>query len=494
MIQNKNKLQEEAKKFLEQKNMSATRILEKWARTDIGRGLKESKKERVDLVDLANKDLNKAKLVASAMNNQEKHLQQLNETTISSDFQTTPENVLKIVKKGVANSCRPEMFTEVSLDTTDDALYFIDMTHSATLTGKEMTAADKIFEKAYQYTAGQVVYKDTVGAGSATFSITLDELPIKPYKVHVLLDERLVAYDDGDGTFTAVTKTGAINVVVASCSISSYTAGTMTIVFDTVIPTTSTVRVVYEFDSEDSDLYAQYPKVTLAISKKRFQATPQPLGYTYSTMTELVLGTTMKEDVEDLLVNAVAAEHSRSRDFKSISLANRVSESNQKYEFNTKFADEGEINYKLHAQRLYNVIDSIGGQIYDSILRGKINTIVAGSNATAYLRNLDTLWKEDTSQPREGVYKAGTLADITVFTCPAATHLVATNEMLLMYKNPLQGLDVSIAFGVLTELTASLAYPQFYIDGNVACVEDSMIITKEFVRKLTLKNLETYTA
>ena len=78
------------------------------------------------------------------------------------------------------------------------------------------------------------------------------------------------------------------------------------------------------------------------------------------------------------------------------------------------------------------------------------------------------------------------LNDLTVFACPAATNIIENNEMLLTYKNQLQGLDVSIAFGVLTELTASLTYPQFYVDGNIAVVEDSMLITREFIRLLTL--------
>ena len=491
MVKGKNQLQEEAKAYAEIQKQKGRKLLEKWARTDIGRGIGEDTKGRVDLVKLANTNLGKAGLIARAMENQERHLKQLNETTISSDFQTTPENVLKIVKKGVANSNRSEMFTEVTLDTTDDALYFIDMTHSATAASKGTTAADKIFEHAYPFSAGQVAYKDTVGAGSASMSITLDKLPIKPNKVHITLDDKLVGYDDGSLTITPQTVNSG--TTLSSGTINSLAAGVLTLVFTAVIPTSSTVRVIYEWDSEDSSMYTSYPKVTLSISKKRFKATPQPLGYTYSTMTELVLGTQMKEDVEDLLVNAVAAEHARARDFKAIDLANRVAKTNQAYEFNTKFADEGEINYKLHAQRLYTVIDSIGGQIYDSILRGKVNTIIAGSNATAYLRNLEG-WKEDLSQPREGVYKAGTLADMTVYTTPAMTHALATNEMLLTFKNPLQGLDVSLAFGVLTELTASLAYPQFYVDGNVATVEDSLVITREFIRKLTLKNLETYTA
>jgi hypothetical protein len=60
---------------------------------------------------------------------------------------------------------------------------------------------------------------------------------------------------------------------------------------------------------------------------------------------------------------------------------------------------------------------------------------------------------------------------------------------LLTYKNPEEGMDVGIAFGVLTELTASLAYPQFYVDGNIASVEDYLPLNTKFVRLLSIENL-----
>ena len=57
-------------------------------------------------------------------------------------------------------------------------------------------------------------------------------------------------------------------------------------------------------------------------------------------------------------------------------------------------------------------------------------------------------------------------------------------KSLLTFKNPLEGLDIGLAFGVLTELFNSLEYPQHYKEGFLSSVEDSKPITKDFIRLL----------
>jgi len=304
MINKKDQLNEEASKLVEKGKKKAEILYEKWSKNEIGRGNK-NEPGNIDIVDIMEKNPAKAGIVAKALDNQERYMQTLSETVIQSNFSTTPENLLKVVKKGVANSNRSEMFTEVALDTTDDALYFIDMTHESTLTGGQPTAADKIFENAYEYTAGEVAYVDQAGSASTAVTIaSTDYTPVKPYKVHLTLDGVLVGYDDGAGAFTAV------GTLLSSGTI-TYSTGAASLTFSRAIAATETVRMYYHWDSEDSSNYTRYPKVSLAISKKRFQARPMPLGYSYSSQADLVPDTQMNESAADLLVNAVAAEHAR---------------------------------------------------------------------------------------------------------------------------------------------------------------------------------------
>lgn len=471
--------QEEAKKYLQEKQIIGDRMFEKWSRTDIGAGLK----------GLFSENAGKARNVAMSIENVERHLRQLNETIISQNFQTTPENVLKIVRIGTANSHRGDIFTEVPLTTTDDALYFIDMTYENTVNDKGQTAGEKIYEKAYYNSVGTAGNKTAVGSGATQYTITASNAPILKYKVHITLDGALIGYDDGAGNITRVGTT--LSATTSTWNVVNYTTGAVKLEFTSGPTAANTIAVIYEWDSEQSALYGQYPKVSLTVAKKRFLASLQPLGYTYTTMTEILLGTTGLGNAEELLIGAVGDEHAKARDYKAIALAHRVAKMNSTYAFDADFAAAGEVSDKLHSQKVLSVINDIGGDIYNSIKRGQVNKVVAGSKAVTYMMKHD-LWKNDDAANKTGVYHAGTLAGIDIYSCPADAALVASNEALLTYKNPNEGLDVGIAFGVLTEVTAALAYPQFYIDGNVGSVEDAMIINKDFVRKLTFNNLPNY--
>lgn len=469
------KMEEEAKQYLTEKVRMAESALDKWSKNSIG----------VGLVDLYNENPEKARMTAMMLENQESHMKRLSETIISQTFQTRPENVLKVVRIGTANSKRGDIFTEVPLTTTDDAIYYINMTYENTIAGKQQTAADLLYEKAYFTSVGENQYKDTVGNGGAGYTITPDHVPIIPGKVLILLDGVLVAYDDGALGFT---KVGA---ALTTGSINSYAAGVVSLTFAAIVPITSTIRVISHFDSENSNLYPYYPKVSLDITKQRFSARPMPLGYTYTLMTNLVLETTGLGGVEDHLLAAVGDEHAKAKDYRAIARAVQVAKGNTNYTFNANFAAEGEISDKLHAQKLLSCINDISGALYNDIKRGVINKVVAGSQVVTYMKKHD-LWKDDLADVRTGVFKAGTLSDIEVFQCPADAALVPSNGALLTYKNPLQPLDIGLVFGVLTELTASLTYPQMYVDGNICVVEDNKLIQPKFMRYLTLTGLPTY--
>jgi hypothetical protein len=471
-------LSSEGEAYLATRKTIGNKLVEKWNRTDVG----------VKLDALYDKNPQKARNTAILIENEEKYLKKLNEAIISQNFQTRPENVLKIVRIGSANSNRGDIFTEFPLTTTDDAIYFIDMIYESALRGS--AASDKIYENINRFYAGEMYETSTTGTTATQYSITLGTVPVVKGKIWILLDREFVGYDDGNGTIVNAPGNTKLKVVPTSTyqTVTSYTLGTLKLEFTDAVAATSTIVVLAQFDSESSTLFSSYGKVSLSVSKKRFNARPMPLGYTYSTMTELMLGTTGLGNVEDLLIGAVGDEHAKSRDYKAVGLARSLALQNTQYTFDTNFAANGEVSDKLHAQKLLPKIGVIGGAIYDDIKRGKVNKMICGSQAIEYVKKHD-LWKDDTTQVRTGVYFAGKLSDIDVYVCPADASLVAVNEILVTWKNPIEGMDTCLAFGVLTELTASLSYPQFYVDGNVASIEDYLAITPKFVRLLTLSNL-----
>ena len=94
---------EEQKGQLSERVDFTNRLFEKWSKKrNLGEGM----------IDLMNNNASKARSLALILENQEKHLQALTETTISSAFSTTPENVLRVVRLGYPNSVRGELFLD----------------------------------------------------------------------------------------------------------------------------------------------------------------------------------------------------------------------------------------------------------------------------------------------------------------------------------------------------------------------------------------------
>jgi hypothetical protein len=467
----KTELQEQ----IQTRNAFANRFYERWQKTDIGR------KTGIDMRN-----------IAMALQQQERHLQSLSESIVSTSFSVRPENLLRAVKIGVANSNRGDIFTEYPLQTTDDAIFYIWMTYESALRGA--VAGDRIYEKINQFYAGEQAISSTLGTGNGStlaFSLAaVSPLPLIPRTVNLIVGGAIVAKDDGAGTFVDFTSGTVLDTSAANTV--SYTLGSCSINFAAgAAPANGAkIQIMYNWSSENSDNFTSLGTVGITLEKKRFNARPMPLGYSYSAMTQLTFETTGLGNAEEMLMTTVGEEHAKSRDYKAIQRGRQIAMGNAMAYFNADFASEGEVSLKSHAQNIIKAIGEVSASIYDDIKRGAINKAVVGSKVLPFLK-LNDLWKDDMTQPRSGVYKAGMLSDIDIFVCPADTAILNSDEMLLTYKNPQEGLDLSIVFGVLTEIDAALKYPEFYTRGFKATVEDSIIVNSKFCRLMQLTNLNT---
>ena len=399
----------------------------------------------------------------------------------------SPEVLLKIVRVGTANSNRGEFLTEWPLMSLDDPIYFVDRVFGNTRAGG--TAGEISHETVAPNYATEMLEEAGAAIASNTGTTTLGQTPLAG-TISVIFNKQTVAKDDGNGkliayfgsTFLNTSGTNTVNYnskeVVLTTTAASYAAGAYSI--------------EYSWNSEDPNNEDQYNEMEIKLRKERFNARPQPLGYSYSKMVELQLLGSGIGDAEEILINAVSDQHALRRDYKGIQLLRRVASQNAGKSFDADFAAAGEDNDYNHAQRISSTIDLISGEIYDDIQRGSVNKIVCGTQSATYFRK-HKLWKTDTSQNRTGgSYFAGHLDDIEVYVTPdgSSSGSISKNEALLTYKNPEEDGDVGIAYGVLTELTAGLDYPNFYKRGNVASVEDSMVINPKLVRLLTINNIQ----
>lgn len=459
----------------ESRNYRDDMLVERWHRTPVG----------VKLDKIYESNRGKARLVAHALEMQNRHMKSLKEagTLIKSAFQTTPENLLRIVRIGAANSNRSEIFNEWSLETPDDAFFFVDTIYGKTKRGA--TAGDLVYENTYPNYATEIdqLILGTGNGATLTFSGNFVPVPIIPSTVRIFVAGKPVGQDNGSGVITGAT--------MDTGSVVNYTTGATTVVFTAGNAPVTGAQILMEanFDSEDSANYDEWGSIELKLRKERFNARLMPLEYKYSQLLELTLGSTGIGNVDEMLVKRVGDEHAKRKDLKAFQIAMREARRNTIETFNADFATAGSDNAYNHAQFLITRLAEISGGIYDSQQRGGITRIVAGSKALARFQLLKN-WTSDATQNRvSGSYKAGSIDGIDVYSTPSHANTVATDEALLVYRNPVEDGDIAIAFGVMTELASTLDYPELYRHGSVATVEDYKVINSNFLRILKFQNV-----
>ena len=462
--------------FWSKKRAMAEQEVKNWSQVDIG---------GKQLIDIYEKNPKKARYIAESLKMQEKVLSKMSETTLSTAFgaNTRPETVLRSVFLGNANSNRGNIFNEMALSSTDDALIYIRSVRNQTLRGS--TAGDRTYETINPFYSGEQ-FNGAIGTGNGALtnfvSAPMNPVPLIPFSIQITVGGALVAQDNGSGVLVGALLDPALENSV------DYATGVITLNFLAAVANGVDIRSIFKWNSETPGNANQWGRITLQAVKERFNARPMPLGYSFTDMTQLVFESTGMGNFDEMVAQAVGDAHAMDKDYRAIALANRIALSNPQFTFNTNFAAVGEVSFESHAQRVLNEIGRVSSAIYDDIKRGSINKIVAGANATNYLKN-HKLWKDDMGDKRTGVYKAGSLSDIEVFQCPADGSLIASNEMLLTYKNDQEGMDISMITGTLAELDASLRYPTMYTEGYTASVEDTIVVNRSFIRKMTLAGL-----
>ena len=467
------------KRFLSERNSKADQLLEYWSKE---RGIGEG------MVDLADKDINRARGLSLVLENQFGHLKKLTETQLSNAFQTTPENVMRIVRLGYPNSVRGELFLEWAMQTARDSIYYLSPVYASSLRGATSGAvthessANRYFSELEEESTNPAT-----GNGAATQFVgsaagNLVNPPLRPFTVKVLVDDEPVAVDDGEGNIIgSLLNTGATNTI-------NYTTGAFEINFTAAPASGATIVVAYAFDSEISTQYTDIGEVQLQLRDYQFRARPWPLGVGWSKMTELLLGTTLDIDAEEALIRGAADELKKSLDFQAVLMAYRYSKSNSVITFNADFTSAGSDSETEHAQSITRAIDDAGDVIFSALQRGGVSKIVGGPKATNYVK-LHKRFSAAGSQPAVGVHKVGSLDQMDIYKSPST--FIPTNELLCIWKNDLVPEDVSLAFGTLVPLyrTQTLEFKEFYKETGLAHFGDSKALQSKYLVRVQLTNL-----
>lgn len=450
-----------------------------------------SKKKNLNgegLVDLYNKDPNRGRGLAFILENQKNHLNQLTETEISTTFQTTPQNVIRIVRLGYPNSVRGEIFLEWPMETARDSIFYLKPTYTSTARGA--TAGKVMYEQpAYRYAseleeetaAGTINGSNKTFTGASTNDVSVP--PLRAYTLQVLHNNIIVANDDGSGVISGTDTDGtAISGTI------NYTTGALSVTFTTAPATGDTVTYGYQTNTEVSTNYDQIEQVSLTLTDYQFRATPWPLAISWSKMTELLLGTTLKIDAEEALIRGAADELKKSLDFQALRLGYRRALANNSVTFNADFAAAGADSEMAHAQSITRYIENVGSQIFDSLQRGGVSKMYGGWKAVDYLTN-HYRFSSEGRQPKVGAYKTGSLDGMDIYKVPAS--IVPNNEIVCVWKNELVPEDVSIAFGTLVPLyhTMTLEFKEAYKETGLYSFQDYKTLQGGYLVRLVLSNL-----
>jgi len=458
--------------MLSERTSRGDQLVEKWSKKkDIGENMQETY------------DANPAKIrgLAFMLENQENHLRQLTETQISNAFQTTPENVLRIVRLGYPNSIRGDVFLEWAMETARDSIYYLSPVYAGT--NRDATAADVTHESSASRYPSEVE-EELMSISTKNYTITTDVQPIRPYSITILFDGVPVAADDGSGNITSsggYLNTGATNSV-------NYTTGAIDINGASANAAASAVTVIYHVDTEVAASYTEIGSVELQLRDHQFRAKPYPLGVSWSKMTELLLGTTLKIDAEDALIRGASDEVKKALDFMALKTGYRSAQGNTLIEFDASIATTGADDELAHVNMFTNAIDRASDAMYNSLQRGGVTKIYGGPGFISYLK-LHKKFTEAGKQPAVGAFKVGSLDGVDLYKCPSA--IVPNNEGVAVYRNEQVPEDVSIAFGSLIPLykTQTLEFKDFYSTTGLAHFGDSRVLQSKYLQPMKILNL-----
>lgn len=471
-------LNEEVIQELNNRNARADRLTEKWDR-------KTGLVEYMGGMKLADLDDNKRRNTAIILENQERHLRQLSETMISNAFTgVTPQNVIRIIRIGYPNSVRGEIFHEFAMTTTKDSFFYLKPTYSSAKRGS--TKGNVMYEdSAYRYASE--IEEESLGTGdgsTVTFTMNPANSPLRPYSIQIINGGTVVAVDTGSGTITGDGGDGTID---------SYTTASPTVsfTFDTAPTSGNALLVRYQYDSEDSDQYADLGEVNLTLTDYQFRARPFPLGVSWSVTSEFSLGSTLDIDAQEQLVMSASEELKKSLDFQAVKYARRNVPSANAVTFDADWKTAGATSPNDYIQKFKYTIDQAGDKIYNALQRGGVSKMVAGPGACTLLKRMYG-FEADNSQAKIGIFKEGSIDGIDLYRAPS--DIIGNAEVFTIYKNEQNPTDVALGLGTFVPMyaTTALEFKEMYKEIGLAHFGDQRVITKNYFATITINNISSY--
>jgi len=459
----------------------ASRLLEKWYRVpEIGEGLKAMEDR-------------KAMNTAILLENQARHMSRLSETTYSSQFAATPENMIRLVRLAYPNSIRDKLFTEFAMETARDSIKYIkpiyvDKYGVSTGINRSYTGPGAFQNSAVTYEGKEDRYPEemangvVVSATSITFAGGSTEFSfgyIQGYAICYDANGDVVAMENRSGTWSI---RAGLNITISYSGAGVYALSGS----DAGVITLAIGRYASELDTSGTSL----GEVDLVMTDYQFRVRPMTLGVSWTTMSELYLDSTVGVSTEEVLMDAAGQEIKKALDFRAVRIAWAAARTNGYpiLQFDAEGGAGTQDSYIHTAQTASQAIERVGDVMFNDIMRGGVSRIVGGPAAVTYLR-LNAGFTTKGAQPRIGGYQVGELYNIPVFKVPS--QIIPDNQLLCVWKNENNEADVSVAFGVLVPFfsTGSLQRKNFYKEAGLASFGDYQVLNPKYFGIIQINNI-----
>lgn len=416
----------------------------------------------------------RAAQTATMLENQQRHMQTLNESVIAQKFADIAPRVLDIIRIAYPNANYADWVNVQTMNGPTDLIYFVKPVYGSTQQG---ATAGELMVNNVRPTFGSETVTDAIGVGNGTlktFAGNLSYIPVRPKTVKLLKDNAVVAIDNGKGEFEPTPGNPAIPVAaganVLDASSINYVTGAVSVTFTVAPGANAEIAVEYSFDAEQAP--DRIGQVDLIFSTMPVVARAHKLRFRYSADSSLIAAS-IDVPVEDTLTLAATQELIMERDLAVFQDLNRIA-----VDLGEIFDGTAAMGFSLteHAQFLKVKLAQAYSNPLLSIGRGEVNWLIAGVGLCSYFEALNGFVKEPNVVPI-GIFKIGTLNGVPVYK----NRFMASNAFLGGYKGDLFGdAGYIVADFVSLYATPTVELDDFIGRKGLASFYDKKVITPQY--------------
>lgn len=403
-----------------------------------------------------------------------------------------PSDIVKIVRIGYTNSIAQDVFDVWGMTSMKDAIYKLETTYGSSDRGA--TAGDVTYENYGEGRYPSVIEQEqlTMGGDDKTWTVTVINKPILPFKVEIYLDGEQIASDNGAGILVG----SLLSTTVPSTV--NYTSGAILVSLEASPASSSSavVEVRYAYDFEEPTLFNKTGSVLLNLVEYNFSAILYPLALEWTRFTEDLMQSKLGLGAKDMLIAGAGDEFRKAFDEYCINKGIKASNWTEAEPFDADFSTAGADSSYEHAQSILNAIINAEAKTYDKLGRLADETnMVVDAKTYSYLTK-HRQFTAVTPSSKVGIFKVGEVAGRGVYMAPKTVINPPTNHgTIYLFGKSTQGqnVDAPVSVGAYGSsiTTNPIELKNFNSQMGLGMYLDIKTNNKYFATKVDVQNLSS---